>query len=549
MSSYRPTLIITSLVILAIATIGFADYREDSKVIKISGGENHSLILTSNNWLWSFGYNGGSEIGSYYGILGTGSNIHTLKEYTPVRVHDGDMQTESGYIEDINNFDAGYIHSLALDVNGFVWAWGDNIYGQLGDNQIHWPYSSTPIHVYDGAMNTQSGFLENISAIACGRSGAHSLAVEKNDPCDPNLNGCVYAWGRNIEGQLGNGGVGTQQLTPVHTVGGEMGTALLENITAVSGGEDNSIALDANGSVWTWGLNDYGQLGNGSTGGDEDAPVQVKAGQQDPCDPNSYLCKIVAIDSGWDHLLALEKYDPCSPSDPNGDPNYGLGYVYAWGRNIHNGDYSIYGGQLGDGTEDNNNMPVKVLSGEQDPCNPNSYLKYIAAVSAGDSHSMALDMFGNVWTWGDNKYGQLGNGTNDPCFTPVKVVGPDLNHNRTHEPNEGFLENIVAVSAGYWHCIAIDSDGVVWTWGKHGVGSLGLGNAIKASDSNIPHNINVVYNLTQQTFHFGIQTAINDVNNSGDIIEAPEGTYFENIDFLTKSLTLKSTYPDNWDVV
>jgi len=392
-------------------------------------------------------------------------------------------------------------------------------------------------------------YLENISAVACGRSGAHSLAVENNDPCNPNLNGCVYAWGRNIEGQLGNGGVGDQQLTPVHTVGGEMGTPLLENIIAVSGGEDNSIALDANGSVWTWGLNDYGQLGNGSTGGDEDAPVQVKAGQQDPCDPNSYLCKIVAIDSGWDHLLALEKYDPCSPSDPNGDPNYGLGYVYAWGRNIHNGDYSIYGGQLGDGTEDNNNMPVKVLSGEQDPCNPNSYLKYIAAVSAGDSHSMALDMFGNVWTWGDNKYGQLGNGTNDPCFTPVKVVGPDLNHNRTHEPNEGFLENIVAVSAGYWHCIAIDSDGVVWTWGKHGVGSLGLGNAIKASDSNIPHNINVVYNLTQQTFHFGIQTAINDVNNSGDIIEAPEGTYFENIDFLTKSLTLKSTYPDNWDVV
>jgi alpha-tubulin suppressor-like RCC1 family protein len=66
------------------------------------------------------------------------------------------------------------------------------------------------------------------------------------------------------------------------------------------------------------------------------------------------------------------------------------------------------------------NTPVKVLSGEQDPCDPNSFLKDIVAVSAGDCHSMALDKNGNVWTWGDNEYGQLGIHSADPCrLTPV----------------------------------------------------------------------------------------------------------------------------------
>jgi len=116
MSQQRTTLIITSLIVLAITTSALSDYRDDSRVTKISGGEDYSLILTTNKWLWATGDN-------YWYQLGIGDTQQ--EQFVPVRVHDGDMQTESDYIEDINDFDAGWMHSLALDVNGFVWAWGD----------------------------------------------------------------------------------------------------------------------------------------------------------------------------------------------------------------------------------------------------------------------------------------------------------------------------------------------------------------------------------------------------------------------------------------
>lgn len=145
-------------------------------------------------------------------------------------------------------------------------------------------------------------------------------------------------------------------------------------------------------------------------------------------------------------------------------------------------------------------------------------------------------MNGFCWAWGDNKYGQLGNDTNDPCTTAVAVVG--LN-------GEGYLENIIAISAGFWHSLAIDVDGTIWTWGKGDYGRLGLGDTVHR---NTPHPIRVVYNITQQTFYFKIQDAIDDANND-DVIVASPGTYYENIDFLDKSITVRSTDPNYSDVV
>ena len=518
MSTHRQILI-GLLGILFTCGIAAADYKDDSKVVKLSGGENHSLILTENKWLWAFGYNGGSEYDDYRGILGTGSSQSNLKEHVPVRVHG---QGDVGFLEDINDFDAGYIHSLAVDINGYVWAWGDNYYGQLGDNKESGSVSTVPVKVH-GYNN--EGFLDDIIAVAAGRSGAHSLAVDANS--------FVWAWGLNNTGQLGNGGEGTEQLTPVQVVGGAMGSTWLKYIIEVSGGEDNSAARDANGLVYTWGKNDYGQLGSGTTGSYSTVPVKVLSGQQDPCSPDTFLQNIVAIDSGWDHLLALEKTDPL-------DSNF-KGYVYAWGRNSENSPWTDYGGQLGDGTDNDCNTPVKVLSGEQDPGDPNSYLKDIIAVSAGDCHSIALDAEGNIWTWGNNEYGQLGIAGSDPCsLTPVKVLGLD---------GVGYLEDIVSISAGYWHCLAIDADGTLWTWGKHSAGSLGLGNAITEQDSNTPNPVGVVYNLTKQDFQFGIQKAIKAANSSGDFLEALPFTYFEDVDFIRKTINLSSTDPNDWATV
>ncbi|MHC4500032.1 MAG: right-handed parallel beta-helix repeat-containing protein, partial [Planctomycetota bacterium] len=392
-----------------------------------------------------------------------------------------------------------------------------------------------------------NSFLRYIETISAGRSGRHSLAVDANN--------FVWAWGYNEYGQLSNSqsGSGERELTPVQVHGGEMETTFLENIIAVSAGEEHSMAADSNGFVWTWGDNKwedpnigYGKLGNGSEVDFNDTPVQVLSGQQDNS-TSGYLENIVAVSTGWDHCMALEEYEAYDPLkdflDPNytgPDPNY-QGRVYTWGRNTKS-IYGDYGGRLGDGTYEDSNTPVIVLSGEQDPNDQNSFLEDIFAISAGESHSLALDVNGFVYAWGDNQWGQLGNGNNDPCTTPVRVVGFN---------GEGYLENIIAISAGFWHSLAIDVNGTVWSWGYGYSGRLGLGDQSglgDAANKNTPHPIPVVYNNTQHTFYFKIQDAIDNANDY-DVIEASLGTYYENIHFLGKSITVKSTDPNNWYVV
>ena len=125
MSRSRQTSLIAVLVVLTITLATRADYRDNSKAIKVSGGEDHTLVVTANNQAWACGPNGGYAFGyHYFGVLGTGSEYWNLTQKTLVRVDEGDMNTPSDYLENINDIDAGWMHSLALDVNGFVWSWG-----------------------------------------------------------------------------------------------------------------------------------------------------------------------------------------------------------------------------------------------------------------------------------------------------------------------------------------------------------------------------------------------------------------------------------------
>ncbi len=563
--------VIAILYILFITSATFANWKDDSKAIDISGGEDHTLVLTANKWSWSSGHNGWYQ-------LGIGDTTESQK--TLVRVLGGAMNTPG--LQDINDVDAGWKHSLALenynpcDPNymGFVWAWGDDEWAQLGNGPSG--TSGTPVQVLRGEQtpedpNNPDPNLARIIEISAGRSGEHSLAVD--------VNGYAYAWGRNQEGQCGNAesGTGLKEDVPVHVWRGEQEPEdpcnpdpNLTRIVAVSAGEWHSMALEAydpydpnmDGRVYTWGDDDFvlnngsGVLGIGDSAGDRDTPVCVRRGQQDYNEPNQiYLRHIVAISAGWDHSMALEKYDVNDPFLPDFDPNH-KGRVYTWGNNGQGwGDdgnyYKSNGGRLGNGSAtDGNSTPVLVLRGEQpaeDPNDPYPYLSRIMGVSAGEAHSMALDVNGCVYTWGDNQHGQLGDGTNEQRLVPVRVVGHDRNRNGIHDANEGYLENIVAIAAGYWHSLAIDANGTIWTWGKGSAGRLGLGN--KTIDCNTPHPIPVVYNITQERFYFGIQTAIDDANDVGDTLEASPGTYYENVEVFDTNITLESMDPNNGDVV
>ncbi|MBI5299281.1 MAG: RCC1 repeat-containing protein, partial [Deltaproteobacteria bacterium] len=204
-------------------------------------------------------------------------------------------------------------------------------------------------------------------------------------------------------------GTTTNSSTPVQVSG-------LSGITAIAGGSSHSLALKSNGTVWAWGYNGSGQLGDGTTT-ERDTPVQV-----------SGLSGVTAIASGNGHGLALK-------SD---------GTVWTWGYNTY--------GQLGDGTTTERHTPVQVLGS----------LSGVTAIAGGfsNNHSLALKSDGTVWAWGANDFGQLGDGTTTERHTPVQVSD---------------LSGVTAIAGGSVHSLALKSDGTVWAWGYNSNGQLGDG--------------------------------------------------------------------------
>lgn len=182
---------------------------------------------------------------------------------------------------------------------------------------------------------------------------------------------------------------------------------------AVGAGTGISAALKVDGSVWTWGKNDSGQLGSDLRDAQSAYPVPVK------------IADVTAIAVGDAHMLAAK-------SDKT---------VWAWGKNDN--------GQLGNGLTAKSLIPLKI---------PN--LTNISAVAAGVYTSAALGADGKVWTWGKNNYGQLGNGTFVNSRIPVQVTG---------------LTNVTAIAVGTDHMLALKDDGSVWAWGLNNFGQLGNG--------------------------------------------------------------------------
>lgn len=481
----------------------------------VSGGEEHSMVVDENGMAWSCG-------GSTLGHSGNPSNFNL--------VVGGEMSTPSGYLENIADVAAGWLHSLVLDNDKNVWAWGSNGSGQLGNGT--YDTSTTPVQVKAGDQNPvdPNAVLQDIIAIAAGRSGTHSLAVEDDT-------GFVYAWGSNDFGQLG---INNQQSKnePNLVLGGDMGTSFLQDIIAVSAGAYHSMALADDGSVYCFGSNTHGMLGiNDTQIFNETVPQLV----HDVNSISGYLENICAISAGWFHSMALEAFDIMIFLDAEAS----TGRVYTWGNNGAGwGDYGCGGGRLGDGTTTNRPAPVLVHKGEQDSAT--DYLENITAISAGESHCLALDYLGRVLAWGDNTYGQLGTGDTVSSTTPVYVRAGWQNPADPNTP----LSNIVAVSAGYWHNLAIDEDGVVWVWGNYYNGKLGLGGIYDNVLYPEPVELIIppVRNITQGKSYQQIQPAVNEAQN-GDTIVVDEGIYYEHLNIGGKRITLRSTDPDNPAVV
>ena len=337
---------------------------------------------------------------------------------------------------------ASYHHTVALEINGDVWAWGSGI---LGDGVMS--KSSIPVKA-DG--------ISGVIAVAAG--GYHTLALRDD--------GTVWAWGRNDYGQIGNDSI-TDQYTPLQVNG-------LSDMIAISAGLNHSVALKEDGTVWVWGRNDCKhddetadcyQLGDGTTL-NRQTPYLL-----------SDITDIVAIEAGTEYTAAL---------DIDGN-------VWSWGRNQHGG--------LGyETTTIYRNTPTKLAN-----------ISNIIQISAGEAHTLAIREDGAVFGWGNNSYGQLGDGTKISSTTPVETDLPggldmridagtkqslaiydksvyawggnwegllsngENSHSRTPLKVLDLPNNVVEIAMGYRLSTALCGDGTVWTWGWNINGELANG--------------------------------------------------------------------------
>ena len=262
-----------------------------------------------------------------------------------------------------------------------LWVWGYNAYGQLGDNTT--TNRSTPVTTFAGGTNWKQ-----VSG------GTLYSAAIKTD-------GTLWTWGRNNYGQLGNNTVTTRS-TPVTTFAG--GT----NWKQVATGNEFTAAIKTDGTLWTWGDNSFGQLGINASGG-RSTPVTTFAGG-----------------TNWKQVACGGRHSAAIKTD---------GTLWIWGFNSS--------GQLGDNTTTDRSTPVTTFSGGTN----------WKQVSGGLYHIASIKTDGTLWTWGYNFPGQLGDNTTISRSTPVTTFAGGTNWKQ--------------VSCGYNHIAAIKTNGTLWTWGRN----------------------------------------------------------------------------------
>ena len=314
--------------------------------------------------------------------------------------------------KNIVQISAGIIHTVALDEEGRVYIWGNNEYGQLGDGTT--TNSVLPICISDKENELKGKRIVDISA-----GEVHTVAIDEE--------GKVYTWGYNEFGQLGDGTT-TNSTLPICI--SEKGNELKgKRIVDISAGGGHTVAIDEEGKIYAWGNNEVGQLGDGTTTNSV-LPICIS-------DKDNELKgkKIISISAGVVHTVALDEE----------------GKAYTWGNNEY--------GQLGDGKTTNSVLPICISDKDNELKG-----KKIISISAGVVHTVALDEEGKAYTWGNNEYGQLGDGKTTNSVLPICI---------SDKENELKGKRIVDISAGYGHTVAIDEEEKVYTWGYNEFGQLG----------------------------------------------------------------------------
>ena len=300
--------------------------------IEVIGGRHHSVALAADGTVYAWGQNVHGQVGD-----GTTSNR--------------DLPTQVLTGQDVVAISAGHYHSMALTSSGELYVWGRNDTSQLG---------------IPGGRLTVPTLLPGFNDIIAATGGRNHSAFVRAD-------GTVWTFGSNVDAQLGNGTVGGESVTPTQVTN----STGIEPIVSVRGGRDVTYAISNDGSLWLWGANSQGAIGDG-TRTDRSTPFEATIGGP-----------VVDAHGGAFHSIAVRDD----------------GAVYAWGLNRN--------GEVGVGTTQSRYVTPLAVTGVVDA----------VAVGAGRNHSLAIRAGGTVMAWGKNDFGQLGDGSMTKRTSPVTVVG------------------------------------------------------------------------------------------------------------------------------
>ena len=447
-----------------------------SDVVKIAGGRNNVLAIKADGTAWAWGLNQYGELG-----IGTASTSGSSSAYckeSPVQIKLNSTEA----LTNVTEIGTDYETSFAILGNGEVYGWGYNAYGNIGNN-------TTSNSSYPQKLKTQYGeeFTDKVVTLDKNTSGNVSFCIKED--------GTVLGWGRRDADngvRLLSNRTTTQatvtELSPdfitadkraVYVKQGEstkLNVSVSKRLNALAGhikienldwsSSDNSVAKVSNdGTITAVGLGECTITIKDTVNGYKTQSI-VNVIQN-----NEKAITKPQISLGINFTVIL-KTD---------------GSVWATGINTN--------GQLGDGTTVNRSKPIRVK------INSKEYLSNIVKISAGEDHAIAVNSNGEVYAWGYNDYGQLGNGSTSRCVYATKVLNSD---------GDNTIKNIVDVSAGYKFSSVLTNDGYVYNFGRNAYGELGI---LNNTNKSLPTKMDTVFN------------AVNvETNSNGTIIQIGDGT-------------------------
>jgi len=304
---------------------------------QVSCGYYHLATIKTDGTLWIWGFNNFGQLGDNT----QGSGLVNSKSSPIQTITFGTNWKQAA---------CGKYFTAGIKTDGTLWYWGNNAQGNIGDNTV--VHKSSPVQTI--------AFGNNWKQVACG--GNHTAAIKTD--------GTLWCCGYNTNGELGDNTI-TNRSSPVQTV------TFSNSWQQISCGQNHTAAIKTDGTLWCWGLNTFGRLGDNTTTS-RSSPVQT-----------------VAFGTNWKQVSCGYKHTAGIKTD---------GTLWLWGSNSS--------GQLGDNTITNRSSPVQATT----------FGSNWKQVSGGADYTGSIKSDGTLWCWGSNVYGRFGDNTNVDKSSPVQTI-------------------------------------------------------------------------------------------------------------------------------